>query len=452
MASLFTDKSGSRRVTFTDAEGVRRTFRLGRMDKRQAEVFARRIGSLCVVRTTGLVDAELAEWVRALPDLIHVRLARLGLVEKRDRVNPTLSALLDQWFASLSVKSSTLIALGQARRSMEAYFGADRLLRTVKPLDAEAFKRALAEEGLALATVAKRVKVARAVFRSGVRWRFIEANPFEGVKAGAMVNRARMHFVTLADTDTILAACPDHEWRLLVALSRFGGLRCPSEHLALRWADVDWEKNRLTVRSIKTEAHKHGGVRFVPLFPELLTHLREAFERAEPDLSGRGWVITRYRRSNCNLRTRFQRIIERAGVAPWPRLFHAMRAIRQTELSAIYPQHVVCAWLGNSEAVAQAHYLQATDTDIARAAGTPTPRPPASGMRPASPQDTSAGCAPSKAPHSGAASDGSHNPDSYGPERKNAGNPSVFPSDAELCATGASDSMTPRGFEPRFQG
>jgi hypothetical protein len=27
----------------------------------------------------------------------------------------------------------------------------------------------------------------------------------------------------------------------------------------------------------------------------------------------------------------------------------------------VYPQYVVCGWLGNSEAVAQAHYLQVTD-------------------------------------------------------------------------------------------
>ena len=43
--------------------------------------------------------------------------------------------------------------------------------------------------------------------------------------------------------------CPDAQWRLLFALSRFGGLRCPSEHLGLRWGDVDWERKRIMVHS-----------------------------------------------------------------------------------------------------------------------------------------------------------------------------------------------------------
>jgi hypothetical protein len=33
------------------------------------------------------------------------------------------------------------------------------------------------------------------------------------------------------------------------------------------------------------------------------------------------------------------------------------------------PLHVVCEWIGNSMAVAQAHYLKVTDSDFNRAAG-----------------------------------------------------------------------------------
>ena len=54
-------------------------------------------------------------------------------------------------------------------------------------------------------------------------------------------NKAREFFVTHEMPTKVLEACPDAEWRLLFALSRFAGLRCPSEHLALRWADINWE-------------------------------------------------------------------------------------------------------------------------------------------------------------------------------------------------------------------
>ena len=38
-----------------------------------------------------------------------------------------------------------------------------------------------------------------------------------------------------------------------------------------------------------------------------------------------------------------------------------LRKTRQIELTDIHPQHVACAWLGNSEDVAKKHYLKVTD-------------------------------------------------------------------------------------------
>ena len=70
---------------------------------------------------------------------------------------------------------------------------------------------------------------------------------------------------------------------------------------------------------------------------------------------------------NCNLRTQFERLVKRAGLQPWPRLFHALRASRETELAKDYPIHVVTAWLGNTPRIAMRHYLQVTDADFERA-------------------------------------------------------------------------------------
>ena len=153
-------------------------------------------------------------------------------------------------------------------------------------------------------------------------------------------------------------ACPDAQWRLIVALSRYGGLRCPSEHLSLTWGDVDWEQNRITIRSPKTEHHAGGETRVIPLFPELRPYLEAVFDEAEP---GTEHIITRYRNENANLRTQLLRIIKRAGVKAWPKLFHNLRASRQTELAGRFPLHVVCEWIGNSAAIAEKHYLQVTD-------------------------------------------------------------------------------------------
>ena len=72
---------------------------------------------------------------------------------------------------------------------------------------------------------------------------------------------------------------------------------------------------------------------------------------------------------NCNLRTHFERLVKRAGLQPWPRLFHTLRAPRETELAKEYPLHVVTKWLGNTPRIAMIHYLQVTDSDFEKAAG-----------------------------------------------------------------------------------
>jgi hypothetical protein len=106
------------------------------------------------------------------------------------------------------------------------------------------------------------------------------------------------------------------------------------------------------------------GVRTVPIFPELRPLLDKAYDDAS---DGAEFVIARYRNPNKNFRTRFLRIIRRAGVTPWTKPFQNLRASRETELAATYPLHVVCAWIGNSATIAQKHYLQVTDDYFERA-------------------------------------------------------------------------------------
>ena len=192
----------------------------------------------------------------------------------------------------------------------------------------------------------------------------IAESPFADLKGGKQENRSRYYFLTREDAQKVLDACPDAQWRLIFALCRFGGLRCPSEVLAIRRDDVDWERSRIRVRSPKTEHHQGKESRQVPIFPELRPYLEEAFEQAEP---GTCHVITRYRDKNANLRTQLERIIVRAGLDPWPKLFQNLRSTRETELAREYPIHVVCDWIGNSELVAAKHYLQTTDEDFEKA-------------------------------------------------------------------------------------
>jgi hypothetical protein len=152
--------------------------------------------------------------------------------------------------------------------------------------------------------------------------------------------------------------------------SRSAALRCPSEVFAWKWGDVDWARNRFTVHSQKTEHHEGKAVRIVPIFPELRQHLLTAYEAAAP---GTEYMITKHRLGSLNLRQQFERIIERAGQVPWPRLFQNLRASRETELMREYDLATVCKWTGHTPAVAAKHYAMSVDldADYLRAAGRP---------------------------------------------------------------------------------
>jgi integrase len=173
----------------------------------------------------------------------------------------------------------------------------------------------------------------------------------------------------------------------LLALARYGGVRCPSEPLGLEWSDVNWERKRFRVVAPKTK-HESGGERWVPLFPDLAEILERVYfalqERGSAAPSGP--VITRWRDSALNLRTGLYRILRRAGVKPWPRLLQNLRASRDTELAGKFPMHVAAEWLGHSPKTALAHYLRTTEADFAAATDpAAVERPPADPTGRASP-------------------------------------------------------------------
>jgi integrase len=375
MASVSRDKSGTKRVLFTDGDGERRSVRLGRASVKAAESFRLRVEALLSAKQLHQSpDAELSAWLRDLPERMFARLARVGLVESRAKAAVvTLRMLLDRFDAAASVKESTKAAYKQTTDSLRASLGEETPLGSITPAHADTWRKAIAEpvtvkgedgqettKQLAPATVAKRVHVARAIFKRAVRWGLIASNPFAELRAGSQSNPDRAFYVTVESIRSILAACPDDQWRAVVALSRFAGLRCPSEVAALRWGDVNWERGRLMVRSPKTAGHEGHAVRPVPIAPELRPILQDLFDRAEVGVEA---VVPRLRNKGTatNLRTTFGKIIAKAGVKPWPRLFHNMRASCATDWVERFPAHVVAGWLGHSPLIAARHYLQTRD-------------------------------------------------------------------------------------------
>ena len=371
MASVSRDKGGTKRLLFTDGDGERRAIRLGKVSVKSAETFRHRVESLLSAKLTGAaIDRETSAWLAELPDTMHKRLVRVGLAETREddpAAKAKLGELLDRFVESATVKPSTKAAYKQTTDSLREHFGEGTPLSSVTPVGADAWRKALVESGLATATVAKRVKVAKAIFTKAVKWALIPSSPFADVRSGSQSNPDKAYYVASETIQAVLEACPDDEWRAIIALVRFAGLRCPSEVVGLKWGDVNWEKSRLTVRSPKTAGHGEGhAVRFVPIAPELRPILLALFDAAD---EGSEAVIPRLSDPRLNLRTHFRRIIQRAGDKPWPRLFHNLRASCAMDWCERFPGHAVASWLGHSPLIASKHYLHTRDSHFAAAAG-----------------------------------------------------------------------------------
>jgi integrase len=360
MASISNDSGGSKRILFFDKDNNRPAIHLGRISKSGARAIKARVESInAALIGARALDGDDAAWLARIGDALHAKLAAVGLVPPRVAVARVLLAeFLDAFIAGRTDhRPNTTRTILQARDRLVAHFGADRPIDSITEADAEDWQTALRTRGYKPATIGNYTKKAKQTFRYAVRKKLLTSSPFAELKAPPQVDKSREAFIDLPTIHKAIDAAPDAEWRLIIALSRFGGLRCPSEHMALRWPDVEWDKNRLRVDSPKT------GVRYVPLFPELRAALEEAFD---PEAV---YVIQRHRGSNATLRAQFLRILRKAGVKPWERLFHNLRASRQTELVERFPAHVVCSWIGNTETVAARHYLQVTDDHFSRAAG-----------------------------------------------------------------------------------
>ena len=193
-----------------------------------------------------------------------------------------------------------------------------------------------------------------------------------------VVDAERNIYVDEETVYRVMDVLPDAEWRLLVALWRFGGLRGSSEPLLLRWQDILWDQGKMVIHAMKTRRYEGKSTRIIPIFPELVIPLREAFELAE---EGAVYVIEKHApaylrgvdrskldRVKANLGTIFAGYIERAGLVPWAKIINNLRASMETDLTSgkygIIPVGTVAEWLGHSPRVMLKHYSRVREQDF----------------------------------------------------------------------------------------
>jgi integrase len=334
--------------------------------KRDAEHAKSMVEALAASAIAGSVPPErVATWLDSIGPELTEKLVNFGLLtQKAVRHSMVAVEFFEACIAERTdVSTSTRKQMRSAVKYWRQHHQPGVRLDDYTRHDALSFSRKLVAGGIAESTAQQMIYKSKGFFAAAIDAELIARNPFERVtiKQKHAADKYNPEFISRETIDRVLRKCPDTEWRLLVALARYAGLRMPSESDVLTWDDVDFEAGEIIVRSPKT------GTRIVPLFPELIAPLREAFELASV---GTVNVITRHRGK---ARRTFGRIVERAGVVVWPRVFHSLRATRETELAEQFPIHVVCKWLGNSAPVAQRHYLSVTPAQMERARTTCAP-------------------------------------------------------------------------------
>jgi len=303
----------------------------------------------------------------------------------------TLNEYLDRWLetaAKPKVRPKTLLGY---RNILDCHIrpalGA-RPLSKITPLEVQQVFHDMQDKDLSARTIEYARMILKQAFKQAIQWRLLTFNPCDGVPIPRR-ERREMQALSPEQARRFLAVARGTRHGALFELAITTGLR-PSEYLALKWEDIDFERGTLSVvRSL--DAEPGGGYRLeetktrnsrrvVKLLPGVLSALvehRQAQQR-QPEEAGERWREQGFVFTNevggpldgHNLaRRHLRRILEEAGL-PQIRLYDLRHTAATLALSAGVPVKVVSEMLGHSSVAltldVYSHVLPHMQEDAAR--------------------------------------------------------------------------------------
>ena len=124
MASLVNDPNGRRRIQFVNPDGQRKTIRLGKVSKRNAEAIKWRVEKLLECkRLNQPIDGNMTVWIADLDTSLASRLARVGLIAPRAELELVkLEAFLEGYVSRRTdAKPATIVNWGHTLRNLVAF-------------------------------------------------------------------------------------------------------------------------------------------------------------------------------------------------------------------------------------------------------------------------------------------------------------------------------------------
>ena len=160
----------------------------------------------------------------------------------------TLNQYLDQWLqdvAKTKLRARTFYDYESLLRLYIRPALGTRLIGSIGQMDMQRLYAQMFERGLSARTIQYTNAVLESAFRQAVRWRMLTEDPCAGVDL-PRVKRHEMEALSVEECRRFLSVAEESEWYPLFALALTTGMR-PSEYLALKWSDLDWQRGAASV-------------------------------------------------------------------------------------------------------------------------------------------------------------------------------------------------------------
>lgn len=239
----------------------------------------------------------------------------------------------------------------------------ERMLSEICPLDVQDVYQKMIDHGLSSRTIRYTHSVLRSAMRQAIRWRLLAQDPTDGAQLPRL-RRREMRVLSAVQSRIFLSAALKTHYGSVFAVALTTGMR-PSEYLALKWQDVDWDRG--TVSVVRTLVRTAGAWRFaetkrarsrriIKLQEWVLETLRDLQARTI-QREGISWpdaepiFATPSGRSihSDKLAKKFKAILRQAGL-PIIRLYDLRHTSATLALAAGVPPKVVAEQLGHASA------------------------------------------------------------------------------------------------------
>jgi integrase len=200
-------------------------------------------------------------------------LARLlALATGEELETHTIESWTAEWLRRKDRDSSaaTIAKYKGHTKAFLLWLGADRRKKPLESLtvvDARKWRESLQDQGMTGKTVLGYLKDMGGIYRAAIREGFISHNPFSALEAVDTSDSQERKPFTQEEVGKLLKHAASDEWRGLILVAAFTGLRL-GDAARLSWASVDLEAKLITLIPSKTKRKKRE-VR-IPIQPDLL--------------------------------------------------------------------------------------------------------------------------------------------------------------------------------------